>query len=128
MLAAVRLMITAGRLTLTASGLTLTAAKLMLTAARPVLETCPLTRAASSASRVNEKHAGRAAHTGARAELEAVAAEVMRLVGQLDTLNQFRFRNDAESLGAWRSARNVAWPLPQRDASAPSDGKVQPAA
>jgi len=77
---------------------------------------------------VNEKHAGRAAHTGARAELEAVAAEVMRLVGQLDALNQFRFRNDAESLGAWRSARNVAWPLAGRGNVEPGAGKVQPAA
>jgi hypothetical protein len=33
---------------------------------------------------LNEKHAGRAAHVGARAELDAVTAEIMQLVGQLD--------------------------------------------
>lgn len=59
---------------------------------------------------LNEKHAGRAAHVGARAELRAVTAEIMLIVQQLDALNRFRFRKDAESLAAWRSARDVAWP------------------
>jgi hypothetical protein len=31
---------------------------------------------------------------------------------QLDALNRFRFRSDAESLAAWKSARDVAWPAP----------------
>jgi hypothetical protein len=61
---------------------------------------------------VNEKHNGRAAHVGARAELDAVTSEIMLDVRQLDALNRFFFRNDAEALGAWKSARNVAWPLP----------------
>ena len=60
---------------------------------------------------LNEKHAGRAAHVGARAELESVTAEIMLIVRQLDALNRYRFRKDAESLAAWRSARDVAWPL-----------------
>jgi hypothetical protein len=76
----------------------------------------------------NEKHAGQTAHTGAHAELEAVTAEIMSLVGQLDALNRYRFRNDAESLGAWRSARNVAWPLGEKGTAVPSDGVVRPAA
>lgn len=59
---------------------------------------------------LNEKHNGRAAHVGARAELEAVTAEIMLIVRQLDALNRFRFRKDAESLAAWKSARDVAWP------------------
>ncbi|HEX6104849.1 MAG TPA: hypothetical protein VFZ26_04655 [Gemmatimonadales bacterium] len=63
---------------------------------------------------LNEKHAGRSAHVGAHADLYAVTAEVMGLVRQLDALNRFRFRNDAERLGAWRSARNVAWPAADR--------------
>jgi hypothetical protein len=77
---------------------------------------------------LNQKHAGRAAHVGANAELEAVTAEVMRLVQQLDALNRFRFRNDAEALGAWRSARNVAWPLGERPERGPEGGSVRPAA
>jgi hypothetical protein len=59
---------------------------------------------------LNQQHNGRAAHVGARAELEAVSAEIMLIVRQLDALNRFRFRKDAESLAAWKSARDVAWP------------------
>ncbi|HEV2084406.1 MAG TPA: hypothetical protein VGR09_04940 [Gemmatimonadales bacterium] len=61
---------------------------------------------------LNEKHMGRAAHVGARAELEAVTSEIMLIVRQLDALNRFHFRKDAESLAAWKSARDVAWPAP----------------
>jgi hypothetical protein len=61
---------------------------------------------------LNQQHAGRAAHVGARAELEAVTADIMLIIRQLDALNRFRFRTDAESLAAWKSARDVAWPLP----------------
>jgi hypothetical protein len=64
---------------------------------------------------LNQQHAGRAAHVGARAELEAVTAEIMLIVRQLDALNRFRFRKDAESLAAWKSARDVAWPAPAED-------------
>jgi hypothetical protein len=66
--------------------------------------------------RAQRKHAGRAA---ARAELEAVTAEVMLIVRQLDALNRFRFRSDAESLAGWKSARDVAWPAP------PTPGEVE---
>lgn len=59
---------------------------------------------------LNQKHNGRAAHVGARAELTAVTAEIMLIVKQLDALNRFRFRKDAESLAAWTSARDIAWP------------------
>jgi len=61
---------------------------------------------------ISEKHAGRASHVGARADLTAVGSEIMRVVGQLDAINRFYFRKDAESLAAWKSARDVAWPLP----------------
>ena len=61
---------------------------------------------------LNQQHAGRAAHVGARAELEAVTSDIMLIVRQLDALNRFRFRTDAQSLAAWKSARDVAWPLP----------------
>jgi hypothetical protein len=68
---------------------------------------------------LNQKHNGRAAHVGARAELEAVTAEVMLIVRQLDALNRFRFRSNAESLAGWKSARDVAWP------AAPEPGEVE---
>jgi hypothetical protein len=57
---------------------------------------------------LDDKHNGRAAHVGARAELEAVTAEIMLVVRQLDALGRFRSRNNAESLAAWKSARDVA--------------------
>jgi hypothetical protein len=75
---------------------------------------------------VNAKHAARAAHVGAAAELASVVAEIMDLVRQLDTINRFRFRDDAESLAAWRSARNVAWPAGEKGRE--TDKGVQPAA
>ncbi len=77
---------------------------------------------------LNDKHAGHTAHVGANADLEAVTAEIMQLVRQLDALNRFRFRNDPESLGAWRSARNVAWPAGERQERVPQEGDVRPAA
>ena len=64
---------------------------------------------------LNQQHAGRAAHVGARAELEAVTADVMLIIRQIDALSRFRFRTDAESLAAWKSARDVAWPLPDKE-------------
>ena len=74
-----------------------------------------LTQLGSSLDRfeqvLNEKHVGRAAHVGARAELESVTAEIMLIVRQLDALCRYRFRKDAELLAAWRSARDVTWPL-----------------
>jgi hypothetical protein len=73
---------------------------------------------------LNEKHNGRAAHVGARAELEAVTSEIMLIVRQLDALNRFHFRKDAESLAAWKSARDVAWPAQEREAP-PVDGDTQ---
>lgn len=72
---------------------------------------------------LNQQHAGRAAHVGARAELEAVTAEIMLIVRQLDALNRFRFRRDAESLAGWKSARDVAWPVPVKEE--PDEGTAQ---
>jgi hypothetical protein len=74
---------------------------------------------------LNQKHSGRAAHVGARAELDAVTAEIMLIVRQLDALNRFRFRNDAESLAGWKSARDVAWPAPEVKGEPPVTGEAQ---
>lgn len=52
-----------------------------------------------------------AAKVGARAELKAVVAELMACVKNLDHIFKHRFKNDRELLAAWKSARNVAWPL-----------------
>jgi hypothetical protein len=76
---------------------------------------------------INDKHAGRAAHVGARADLHAVGSEFMRVVGRLDAINGWRFRKDAESLAAWNSARDIAWPAPPEKESADGE-KQEPAA
>jgi len=59
---------------------------------------------------VSEANAGRRAHTGARAELRSVSKELKQLVRQLDGIVVYRFRDTPDRLGAWVSARNVAWP------------------
>lgn len=80
-------------------------------------------------------NAGRRAHVGARAELDAVLAEVVQLVHVMDGLNRYRFAKDVEQLAAWESARNVitpthtngATPTPV-DGGGPAGGEVKPAA
>jgi hypothetical protein len=58
-----------------------------------------------------DANAGRRAHTGARAEMHALSRSLMQLLRQLDGMVVYRFRDQPEILGAWKSARNVAWPL-----------------
>jgi hypothetical protein len=77
---------------------------------------------------LNQQHAGRAAHVGARAELEAVTSDIMLIIRQLDALNRFRFRSDAESLAAWKSARDVAWPAQDKEAPPVGGDAQKPAA
>jgi hypothetical protein len=61
---------------------------------------------------VEEANAGLRAHTGARAELRSLVKELMRRVQMLDGIIGLTFRDKAEILGSWQSARNVAWPSP----------------
>jgi hypothetical protein len=70
---------------------------------------------------ISETNAGRRAHTGARAELRAVSRELMRMLQQLDGIVLYRYRDKPSLVGAWDSARNIAWP------EAPAEG-AQPAA
>jgi hypothetical protein len=72
---------------------------------------------------INDRRAGRLAHVGAHADLAAVDQDIMRLIGQIEAITRYRYRNDPEPLAAWKSARNVAWPLPpelETEAPAPS--------
>ncbi len=62
---------------------------------------------------VSEANAGRRAHTGAQAELETMGKDIMVMVQQLDGIVGYQFRDKPELLGAWKSARNVAWPIAQ---------------
>jgi hypothetical protein len=53
---------------------------------------------------------GKSAHVGATADLDEVMRDSMRLIGVLDGLFRYRFRDDTEKLAAWESARNVPTP------------------
>ncbi|MEO8453162.1 MAG: hypothetical protein ABI647_25460 [Gemmatimonadota bacterium] len=56
--------------------------------------------------------AGRAAHTGARTEAKALKSAVIAKVKQIEGMLVLQFRENPNLLGAWKSARNVAWPEP----------------
>src|SRR5690349_17387075 len=51
---------------------------------------------------------GRREHVGARADLKAVAADISKQLRLLDKVVRYRFGGNAELMGAWESARNVA--------------------
>ncbi len=57
------------------------------------------------------KREGLGARVGAAAQLEAICHEVMGLVDSLDAVHAARFKGNAEQLAAWKSARNVPWPI-----------------
>ncbi len=75
-----------------------------------------------------EVFAGKAAHIGARRKLETVRAECVELVELLDGVHRGRLRDDAEKLGAWEAARDVALVIvPRRRAEVePLEGAVTP--
>jgi len=50
-------------------------------------------------------------HAGASADLEAISAEITEQVRLLDGVVQYRFGDNAELMGAWHTARNVAGPV-----------------
>lgn len=77
---------------------------------------------------VERGNAGRRAHVGARAELKAIADDVLVQVRQLDGLIRFRFARDPEALAAWRSASNPVGPSRAAPKAPPAGGQVEPAA
>jgi hypothetical protein len=83
-------------------------------------------------SAVLQANSGRSAHVGARADIAAVMREIMELVDQLDGINRYRFRTDAEQLAAWKSARDLPWgPAPVPDQAEGQGGEpaaIAPAA
>ena len=85
---------------------------------------------------VAETSTGTLSHVVARAELEELSDEVMRLVGMLDGINRYRFERDPQLLVAWKTAKHVV-SGPQVESAAPGatpspdqppTGEVQPAA
>jgi hypothetical protein len=77
-----------------------------------------------------QSRAGRSAHVGASAELDAAAAEAFDVVKVLDGVNRLRFARDAERLSQWRSVSSVQ-AAPQhakKDEEPAAPGEVRPAA
>jgi hypothetical protein len=65
---------------------------------------------------VEQGIAGSLAHTGASADLDLVADEVVLIVKAMAGLNRFRFARHPELLAAWASVSHViATPRPTRD-------------
>ena len=60
---------------------------------------------------IEATRAGRRDHVGASADLQAVAAEIKKHVRALDGMVRYRFGDNAELMGAWRSVRNVLGPF-----------------
>lgn len=73
---------------------------------------------------VVEGNAGRRASTGATAELKVVTRDLMRMLRQLDGIIVYRYRDQPEVLGAWKSARNIAWPVVKPEAPSGGGGKA----
>jgi hypothetical protein len=86
---------------------------------------------------VAETSSGTLDHVIARAELEELSDEVMRLVGMLDGINRYRFERDPQLLVAWKTAKHVVSgpqvettvpPSPTPEPTQPPTGEVKPAA
>lgn len=73
---------------------------------------------------VAESNEGRREHVGARAELDAVSDQVMKLVERLDGLNRYRFAGNAELKAAWESARRVVQSRNGSSGAPAADGPV----
>ena len=71
---------------------------------------------------------GRRNHVGASADLKAVAAEIKEQVRVLDGLVRFRFGENAELMGAWRSVRNVLGPFKTKNEPEAGGGQTPKAA
>ena len=57
---------------------------------------------------IESTRAGRRDHVGASADLQTVAAAIKKQVRALDGMVRYRFGDNAELMGAWESARNMA--------------------
>jgi hypothetical protein len=66
--------------------------------------------------------AGRREHVGAAADLKAVASDISQQLRLLDKVVRYRFGDNAELMGAWESARNVAGGGPFNTTNEPQSG------
>lgn len=83
---------------------------------------------------VEQGVAGRLAHVGATAELNAVSDQVVQIVKVMNGLIRIRFGSQPETMAAWESASSVVWPSSPADQNAPpsptppAGGEIRPAA
>lgn len=60
---------------------------------------------------IEASRASRRDHVGASADLRAVAGAIKKQIRALDGMVRYRFGDNAELMGAWRSARDVLGPF-----------------
>ena len=77
---------------------------------------------------IEATRAGRRDHVGASADLKAVGVEIVKQIRALDGMVRYRFGDDAELMGAWRSARNVLGPFKTKNGSEGGGSKTPKAA
>lgn len=77
---------------------------------------------------IEATRAGRRGHVGASADLQAVAVEIKKQVRALDGMVRYRFGDNAELIGAWRSARNVLGPFKTKSEPEAGGGQTPKAA
>lgn len=65
-----------------------------------------------------------ATQVGASAQLTAVTGEIMATLRHLDSLHRLRFKDAPDLQAAWKSARNVAYPLPEPAGGEDKDGRA----
>jgi hypothetical protein len=72
---------------------------------------------------------GKQSHVAARAEMNTLCEEIMRLVGMLDGFNRYRFHHEPELIVAWQSAKHiVSGPQTKEAAATPPAAGLEPAA
>ena len=75
---------------------------------------------------ITASNTSREDHISAGAQLTRVSEEILLLVGMMDGINRYRFRNDRDRLVAWDAAKHVA-SGPQPRSEAPAETPTTPA-
>jgi hypothetical protein len=77
---------------------------------------------------IEATRAGRRDHVGASADLDAVGVELKKQLRALDGMVRYRYGDNAELMGAWRSAHNVLGPFKTKNEPEAGGSKTPKAA
>jgi hypothetical protein len=79
---------------------------------------------------LQETHDSKQSHVAARAEMDTLSDEIVRLVGMLDGINRNRFHRDPELIVAWESAKHVVSgpQVKEAEPTSPVPSGLEPAA